>query len=72
MMNELLNRVSIKQVAVIFELAAELNAALLEQLPGYNLLPILKSGQPTPRQAVFGETFAHDVADIEKPAKQLL
>lgn len=43
-----------------------------EDLPGYNLLPILKSGRPTPRQAVFGETFAHDVAAIERPEESLL
>ncbi|MBL9194927.1 MAG: sulfatase [Opitutaceae bacterium] len=41
-------------------------------LPGYNLLPVLKSGQPTPRQIVFGETFAHDVVDIEVPEASLV
>ena len=41
-------------------------------LPGYNLLPILKSGAPTPRDIVFGETFAHDVADIERPEATLV
>ena len=42
------------------------------QLPGYNLLPVLKSGAPTPRREVFGETFAHDVADIDQPEASLL
>jgi uncharacterized sulfatase len=41
-------------------------------LPGYNLLPILRSGAPTPRQEVFGETFAHDIADLERPAASLV
>jgi uncharacterized sulfatase len=41
-------------------------------LPGHNLLPILKSSKPTPRTEVFGETFAHDVADIEQPEASLL
>ena len=41
-------------------------------LPGYNLLPILKSGAPTPRREVFGETFAHDVADIDDPEETLI
>ncbi|MCU0873606.1 MAG: sulfatase, partial [Pirellulaceae bacterium] len=36
------------------------------------LLPILKSGGPTPRQAVFGETFAHDIANIDNPEDSLL
>ncbi|MBE0544521.1 MAG: sulfatase [Verrucomicrobia bacterium] len=43
-----------------------------KNLPGYNLLPILKSGQPTPRREVFGETFAHDVANIDRPEDSLL
>lgn len=43
-----------------------------EQLPGCNLLPILKSGEPTPRREVFGETFAHDVAEIGNPEASLL
>jgi uncharacterized sulfatase len=41
-------------------------------LPGLNLLPVLKSGAPTPRQEVFGETFSHDVANIEDPEESLL
>jgi hypothetical protein len=36
------------------------------------LLPVLKSGAPTPRREVFGETFAHDVADIDQPEASLL
>ena len=41
-------------------------------LPGLNLLPLLKDGRPTPRDTVFGETFAHDVADIDRPAESLV
>jgi len=51
---------------------AAAGAAIPKDLPGYNLLPILKSGDPTPRQEVFGETFAHDVANIDKPEDSLL
>lgn len=49
--------------------AAGINAPA--NLPGYNLLPILKSGRPTPRDVVFGETFAHDVPDINQPEASL-
>lgn len=42
------------------------------QLPGINLLPILKSGSPSPRTECFGETFAHDVADVDKPEASLI
>ncbi len=41
-------------------------------LPGYNLLPQLKSGAPSPRHLAFGETFAHDVPDIERPEASLV
>jgi arylsulfatase A-like enzyme len=41
-------------------------------LPGINLLPYLKSGEPSPRREVFGETFAHDVPDIDDPEAGLL
>jgi len=41
-------------------------------LPGYNLLPALKSGRPTPRETAFGETFAHDIANLERPADSLV
>lgn len=43
-----------------------------DHLPGHNLLPVLKSGEPTPRREVFGETFAHDVADLDRPEASLL
>jgi uncharacterized sulfatase len=41
-------------------------------LPGYNLLPVLQAGAPTPRRVVYGETFAHDVPSIERPVASLV
>ncbi len=41
-------------------------------MPGYDLMDILKSGDPTPRKIVFGEGCAHDVANIDKPEDSLL
>ena len=43
-----------------------------KHLPGLDLLPILKTGRPSPRDIVFGETFAHDVPDLEKPESCLV
>ena len=51
---------------------AAAGASIPKNLPGYDLLPILKSGQPTPRKEVFGETFDHDVANLDKPEDTLL
>jgi uncharacterized sulfatase len=51
---------------------AAAGAVIPKNLPGHDLLPILKSGLPTPREIVFGETFAHDVANIDRPEDSLL
>lgn len=40
--------------------------------PGLNLLPELKSGKTIARDTLFGESFAHDIADIENPQASLL
>lgn len=51
---------------------AAAGAEIPASLPGLNLLSLLKSGQPTQRKEVFGETFAHDVANIDDPEETLL
>jgi uncharacterized sulfatase len=40
--------------------------------PGLNLLPELESGDPIDRDTLYGESFAHDIADIENPQASLL
>ncbi|QDV42358.1 Arylsulfatase [Stieleria neptunia] len=40
--------------------------------PGLNLLPQLTSGQAIERDTLYGEAFAHDIADIENPQASLL
>ncbi|EMI45537.1 sulfatase atsG [Rhodopirellula sp. SWK7] len=40
--------------------------------PGLNLLPQLQSGETIERDTLFGESFAHDIADIETPEASLL
>jgi len=42
------------------------------EVPGLNLLPNLKSGESVDRDAIYGESFAHDVTDIENPEASLL
>jgi arylsulfatase A-like enzyme len=53
-------------------LAAAGTRAPKQPLPGLNLMPELKSGDPIERERIFGEGFAHDIADIEKPEQSLL
>ncbi|MCP4785682.1 MAG: sulfatase [Fuerstiella sp.] len=43
-----------------------------KRLSGLNLLPNLRQGTPIQRDAIFGESFAHDIADIRNPQASLL
>lgn len=59
-------------IDIVPTLLAAAGAEIPAKLPGLNLLPILKSGAPTPRERVFGETYAHDVANIDRPEDSLV
>ena len=59
-------------IDIVPTLLAASGAPIPKDLPGYNLLPILKSGRPTPRERVFGETYAHDIVNIDKPEDSLV
>jgi uncharacterized sulfatase len=41
-------------------------------LPGLDLLPLVRDGRPLERDTIFGEGFAHDIADLENPEASLL
>ena len=41
-------------------------------LPGLNLLPNLRQPEPIQRKRIFGESFAHDIADLNDPESSLL
>lgn len=43
-----------------------------DDLPGLDLMGQLESGDSIERKAIFGEGFAHDIADIESPEASLL
>jgi len=43
-----------------------------EGLPGLNLMDALVSGKSTGRDAIYGESFAHDQIDLDDPEKTLL
>ena len=40
--------------------------------PGLDLMPKLKSGETIERDTIYGESFAHDIADIQNPNASLL
>jgi len=43
-----------------------------DRLPGLNLQVHLEDGTPIDRETIHGESFAHDIADIENPQASLL
>lgn len=43
-----------------------------KEMPGFDLMPCLRSGEPTPRDVAYGESFGHDVFNAEKPEATLL
>lgn len=43
-----------------------------DELPGLDLMEFMKSGEKVDRWTIYGEGFAHDIADIEKPEASLL
>ena len=47
-------------------------AACPVNLPGLDLLPLVRDGKPLDRDILFGEGFAHDVADLDCPEESLL
>ena len=51
---------------------AAAGASIPKNLPGLNLLPNLEQGTALDRDAIFGEAFAHDIADIAKPESSLI
>ena len=59
-------------IDIVPTMLASAGADIPENLPGLNLLPILKSGEATPRKEVLGEGFAHDIADVNNPQASLL
>lgn len=46
-------------------------ATIPDDLPGIDLLPVVRDDQPLERDTVFGEGFTHDVPDLEKPEASL-
>ncbi|QDT12363.1 Arylsulfatase [Planctomycetes bacterium K23_9] len=59
-------------IDIVPTMLAAAGAPIPDDLPGVNLLPNLISSKPIERDTIFGEGFAHDIADIENPEASLL
>ena len=61
----------ISSIDLMPTMLAAAGARVPEGLPGLNLLPHLVDGAPVEREMIFGENFAHNVADINDPEASL-
>ncbi|MGI9518658.1 MAG: sulfatase family protein [Pirellulaceae bacterium] len=62
----------VSSIDLVPTILAAADARTPNDLPGLNLLPHVKNATPIPRDTIFGESFAHDIADIENPEASLL
>jgi uncharacterized sulfatase len=59
-------------IDIVPTILAATGARIPADLPGLNLIPALTSGSEIDRDTIFGEGFAHDIADVENPEASLL
>jgi arylsulfatase A-like enzyme len=62
----------VSSIDLVPTMLAAAGASVPKDLPGLDLLPNLETGERIERDAIFGEGFAHDIADIAKPEASLL
>jgi len=62
----------VSSIDLVPTMLAAAGARIPKDLPGLNLLSKLESGAAIERKQIFGESFAHDIADIEKPEASLI
>ena len=62
----------VSSIDIVPTILAATGARIPKDLPGLDLIEHLKTGKAIDRKGIFGESFAHDVADIEKPEASLL
>lgn len=62
----------VSSIDLVPTILAATKAKIPDNLPGLNLLENLQSEKAIERVAIFGESFAHDIADIKNPAASML
>lgn len=62
----------VSSIDIVPTMLAAGDAKIPGDLPGLNLLPVLEDGSEIDREAIFGESFAHDIADVDDPEASLL
>ena len=63
---------AISSIDIVPTILAAAGVDIPQGLPGENLFDIMKNEQSIEREAIFGEGFAHDMADLNDPESTLL
>ncbi len=61
----------VSSIDIVPTILAAAGARAPADLPGLNLLPNLETSTPIDREIIFGENFAHNIADIHDPEASL-
>jgi len=62
----------VSSIDLVPTMLAAAGARQPDGLPGLNLWSQLLTQKPIEREAIFGESFSHDIADLDKPEASLL
>ena len=62
----------VSSIDILPTICAATGARLPAGLPGLSLLKAMEQNEPVERDRIFGESFAHDVVDLDDPEKTLL
>jgi len=62
----------VNSIDILPTICAATGARVPAGLPGLSLLEAMEQNEPVERNRIFGESFAHDVVDLDDPEKTLL
>ena len=62
----------VSSIDIVPTMLGAVGADIPSDLPGLDLTASLQEGKEIKRNAIFGESFAHDVADVEDPEASLV
>lgn len=62
----------VSSIDIVPTMLSAAGAEVSKDLPGLDLIPTLLSGAKIERDTLFGESFAHDIADVDDPEASLV
>ncbi len=62
----------VSSIDIVPTLLSAAGVSVPKELPGLDLLPLIRDGKPLQREMIFGEGFSHDIMDPDDPDKTLL